>query len=288
MALTLRPLSYALGAEVCGIDIGQPMSETAFGEFYRAFLDHGILLLRNQRVTRAQHIAFSRRFGELDRHDNLPSDRAPDAHEILMVTNAPKADGKPGDGKYTGHLWHSDMSFTLVPSLGSLLRAVQIPPVGGDTMFANMTKAYDELSDGMKKLIADLHGIHTGARKILDLTPERAAEQKRLNPPVAQPVVRVHPETGRKALYIGEKVSCFAGMTPEESRPIIDYLCRHATRPRYTYRHQWQVNDIVIWDNRCTMHAALGDYADEHPRHMERTTVMGTPSGHVYQPATVH
>src|SRR6185312_9713253 len=111
---------------------------------------------------------------------------------------------------------------------GSLLRSISIPPVGGDTMFANMTKAYEALSEGMKKLIADVHGIHVGKRKIVDLTPERAAESARLNPPVAQPVVRVHPETGRKALYVGEKVSCLAGMTEEESRPLIDYLVKHA------------------------------------------------------------
>ena len=283
MTVDLRRLSYALGAEVCDINVGKPMSESTFGQIHRAFLDHGILLFRDQNITREQHIDFSRRFGELDRHDSLPRDRHPQYPELLMVTNEPKPDGKPGDGKYTGHLWHSDMSFTLVPSLGSLLRSISIPPVGGDTMFANMTKAYDALSDGMKKLIADLQGIHVGKRKIADLTPERAEESRRLNPPIAQPVVRVHPETGRKALYIGEKVECFVGMTVEESKPIIDFLIRHATQPRFTYRHQWRAHDIVIWDNRCTMHAALGDYEDSEPRHLERTTVMGTPSGHVVQ-----
>ena len=156
------------------------------------------------------------------------------------MTNIPKPDGKPSASKYTGQLWHSDMSFTLVPSLGSLLRGITIPPVGGDTMFANMTMAYDTLSDGMKKMIEDLHGIHVGKRKIVDPSSTREQEQRKLNPPIAQPVVRVHPETGRKALYIGEKVSCFVGMTPEESRPLIDYLIRHATRPHFVYRHQWR------------------------------------------------
>jgi len=136
----------------------------------------------------------------------------------------------------------------------------------------------------MKKLIANLHGIHlSGTRKLANdntgLT--RQEEQKRINPPVAQPVVRVHPETGRKALYIGEKVSRFEGMTAEESRPLIDYLVRHATRPEFVYRHQWRENDILIWDNRCTMHQALGDFDETQLRHMERTTVRGTPSGYV-------
>jgi len=284
MALKLRPLSYSLGAEVCDIDVSRNMAEQEFGELYRAFLDHGILLFRNQRITREQHIDFSRRFGELDKHDALPRDRHPQYPELLMVTNEPKPDGSPSDSKYTGRQWHSDMSFTLVPSLGSLLRCVNAPPVGGDTLFANMYVAYDALSDGMKKLLDGLHGIHlSGTRKIANDNTgvTRAVEQKRLNPPVAQPVVRVHPETGRKALYIGEKVGRFDNMTAEESRPLIDYLCRHATRPEFVYRHNWRENDIVVWDNRCTMHCALGDFDETKLRHLERTTVLGTPSGYV-------
>jgi len=284
MALKLRPLSYSLGAEVCDIDVSRNMAEQEFGELYRAFLDHGILLFCNQRITREQHIDFSRRFGELDKHDALPRDRHPQYPELLMVTNEPKPDGSPSDSKYTGRQWHSDMSFTLVPSLGSLLRCVNAPPVGGDTLFANMYMAYDALSDGMKKLLEGLHGIHlSGTRKIANDNTgvTRAVEQKRLNPPVAQPVVRVHPETGRKALYIGEKVGRFDNMTAEESRPLIDYLCRHATRPEFVYRHNWRENDIVVWDNRCTMHCALGDFDETKLRHLERTTVLGTPSGYV-------
>ena len=178
------------------------------------------------------------------------------------------------------------MSFTLVPSLGSLLRGVIVPPVGGDTMFANMYAAYEALSDGMKKLIDELHGVHSPERKnAAQVSPEWEAENRRLNPPVGQPVVRVHPETGRKALYIGEKVKRFDGMTEEESRPLIEYLVRHATRPEFVYRHQWRANDIVIWDNRCTMHVALADFDETERRHMERTTVMGTPSGYVVQAA---
>ena len=284
MPLKLRKLSYALGAEVCDIDVAGAMSERQFGEIYRAFLGNGILLFRNQDITREQHIEFSRRFGELDRHEALPRDRHPQYPELLMVTNEPKPDGSPSDTKYTGRQWHSDMSFTTAPSLGSLLKSYAVPDVGGDTLFANMTLAYEALSDGMKKLIANLHGIHqSGTRKLAnDATGrERAEEQRRLNPPVAQPVVRVHPETGRKALYIGEKVSRFDGLTAEESKPLIQYLVRHATKPEFVYRHQWQKNDILVWDNRCTMHQALGDFDETQLRHLERTTVLGTPSGYV-------
>jgi taurine dioxygenase len=283
MPITVRPLSYALGAEIQGVDLAGPLSNSEFDEIHRTFLEKGILLFRDQKITREQHIAFSRRFGELDNHDSLPRDRHPDYPELLMVTNVPKVNGNPSDSKYTGQQWHSDLSFTPEPSLGSLLRGITIPPVGGDTMFTNMYMAYDALSDGMKKMIADLHGVHNGSRKIADLSSDRAAEQKKLNPPIAQPVVRVHPETGRKALYIGEKVSRFVDMTPEESRPLIDYLVRHATRPQFVYRHQWRADDIVLWDNRCTMHIALGDYEDGETRHLERTTVRGTPSGYYLQ-----
>jgi len=284
MALKLRKLSYPLGAEVCDIDVGAPMSEGAFGEIYKAFLDHGILLFRGQNITREQHIEFSRRFGELDRHDALPRDRHPQYPELLLVTNEPKPDGSPSDSRYTGRQWHSDMSFTPQPALGSLLRSHIVPEVGGDTLFANMYAAYEALSEGMKHLIRDLHGIHrSGTRKINNAESgvSRMAEQKKLNPPIAQPLVRVHPETGRKALYLGEKVKRFDGMTEEESRPLIEYLNRHATRPEFVYRHQWRAHDILVWDNRCTMHQALGDFDETQRRHMERTTVLGTPSGYV-------
>ncbi len=283
MSVTVRPLSHALGAEILGVDLAKPLSNAQFDQIHRTFLEKGILLFRDQEITREQHIAFSRRFGELDTHESLPRDRHPDYPELLLVTNIPKGNGKPSDSNYTGQQWHSDLSFTPVPSLGSLLRGITIPPVGGDTMFTNMYLAYATLSGGMKKLIEGLHAIHTGSRKIVDLSSDRATEQRKLNPPIAQPVVRVHPETGRKALYVGDKVSCFVDMTEEESRPLIDYLVKHATRPQFVYRHQWRKNDIVLWDNRCTMHIALGDYEDGEIRHLERTTVKGTPSGYYLQ-----
>ena len=284
MALKLRRLSNALGAEICDIDVSQPMSESTFGDIHRAFLDYGILLLRGQDITREQHIEFSRRFGELDKHDSLPRDRHPDYPELLLVTNRPNADGTPSESRYTGRQWHTDLSYTTTPALGSLLRCFTLPEVGGDTLFANMTMAYDALSDGMKQMIAGLHGIHlSGTRRInrQEAGAARQAEVMRLNPPIAQPVVRVHPETGRKALYLGEKVKRFDGMTEDESKPLIDYLNGHATRPEFVYRHQWRENDIVVWDNRCALHQALGDFDETQIRHLERTTVMGTPSGYV-------
>jgi taurine dioxygenase len=180
------------------------------------------------------------------------------------------------------------MSFTPVPSLGSLLRGITVPDVGGDTVFANMSLAYETLSAGMKQMIAPLHGIQlSGTRKVNndEAGIARFQEQKKLNPPIAQPVVRVHPDTGRKALYLGDKVKRFDGFSEEESKPLIDYLNQHATRFEFIYRHEWRANDIVAWDNRCTMHLALGDFDETQRRHMERTTVLGTPSGYVVEAA---
>ncbi|MBM3341761.1 MAG: TauD/TfdA family dioxygenase [Betaproteobacteria bacterium] len=284
MSLKLRKLSHGLGAEICDINIAAPMSESAFGEIHRAFLDNGVLLFRNQNITREQHIEFSRRFGELDDHAAFPSDRHPQYPQLMLVTNEPQPDGTPSVSRYTGRRWHTDMSHTLEPSLGSLLRCWKIPGVGGDTMFANMTLAYEALSPGMQKLISKLHAIHfSGGRKLDNTIADQAhaAEQKRLSPPLAHPVVRVHPETGRKAIYLGEKVKRFDGMSEAESQPLIEYLNNHATKPEFVYRHQWHENDILLWDNRCTMHIALADFDQNERRHMERTTVMGTPSGYV-------
>lgn len=280
MSVETRPLSFNLGSEIIGVDLSKPVSDVVFRAIHRAFLDsNGLLLFRNQAITREQHIAFTRRFGELDTHDAVPLDRHQDHPEILIVANEPVIEGMASNGRSIGQNWHSDLAPSLAPALGSLLRAITIPPVGGDTMFTNMYAAYDSLSDGMKELIADLHAVHIRGRK--NVSAEWEAENRRLNPPIAQPVVRVHPETGRKALYIGEPVKSFENMTEEESAGLISFLIRHATRPQHIYRHQWRVNDILFWDNRCTMHLALGDYDQSKRRYMERTTVRGAPSGHL-------
>jgi taurine dioxygenase len=284
MTLKLRRLSYGLGAEVCDIDVSAPLTESEFGEIYQAFLDHCILLFRDQDVTREEHIEFSRRFGELDRHDAFPSDPHPQYPELMVVTNDSAPDGTPSISRYTGRRWHTDMSQTLQPAAGSLLRCWRCPDVGGDTQFANMYKAYDALSSGMKALIGELHGVHyAGTRKLENTSADQAHadEQRRISPPVAHPVARAHPETGRKAIYLGEKVKRFEGWTEEESRPLIRYLNDHAVQPEFVYRHQWRPNDIVLWDNRCTMHQALGDFDGTQSRYMERSTVLGTPLGHV-------
>lgn len=272
MGLGIRRLSYNLGAEIMGIDIRMPLDDSGFGEIHSKFLEYSILLFRGQPLTREQHVAFSRRFGDLDKNDVIRNDaqlRNKDPVLPEISVNKPGPNPKPSD--YSGEYWHSDRSNTSTPALASLLRAVEIPPVGGDTMFSNLYLAYETLSDGIKKLIEGLHGVHAPVKV------------QTTNPPLlAHPLVKVHPETGRKSLYIGDKVKQFVGMTPEESAPLIEFLCKHAARPQFVYRHQWQNDDLLIWDNRCTNHCALGDYDKTQNRHMERTTVKGAPSGYVY------
>ena len=198
MSISVRPLSYALGAEIQGVDLAQPLSNSEFDQIHRTFLESGILLFRDQKITREQHIAFSRRFGELDNHDSLPRDRHPDYPELLLVTNIPKENGKPSDSKYTGQQWHSDLSFTPCRRSARCCAASPSRRSAATRCSPTCTVAYDALSDGMKKMIEPLHGIHTGARKVDDPNSDREKEQRKINPPIAQPVVRVHPETGRR------------------------------------------------------------------------------------------
>jgi taurine dioxygenase len=284
MPLKLRRLSYNIGAEVVGLDVSQPLADAVIKQICEAWLEHGILLFRGTVLTRAQHIDFSRRFGKLDPNEEWPTLRHPDYPEILTVTHRPASKAQQSERDPSRGTWHSDRSYTLAPSKGSLLRPIDYPEVGGDTLFANMSLAYETLSDGMKQLIEGLHGVHVGGKQRVDEhASDREAAMKRINPAVAQPLVRVHPETGRKALNLGDKVSIIVGMTAEESRPLLDFLCDHATHTRFCYRHQWRNDDLMMWDNRCIMHNyLLGDYDRNEVRHMERTTLIGTPSGYRY------
>lgn len=169
--------------------------------------------------------------------------------------------------------------------MASLLHAVEIPDIGGDTMFSNLYLAYESLSDGMKKIIDALDAVHMMevTAQIDTSSTERQAESRRRNT-TAQPLVRAHPETGRKALFVGAyKVRRIVGFTADEGRPLLQFLCDHAAQPRFVYRHRWQQGDLLVWDNRCTNHMAVGDFDRSQIRHMERTTVMGSPSGYQYE-----
>jgi taurine dioxygenase len=280
MTIQIRRLSAGLGAEISGVDLAKTLDDKTFAEIQQAWRDHLILLFRNQPLTNEQHIAFSGRFGPLDDHAAIPKFRDPVHHHILPVTNQEVA----GRKQPVGRQWHSDLSTTTRPARASLLRSEVIPPVGGDTMFTNMYLAYDTLSEKMKELVDPLECIHdmTVAKHSKGRDPADLADVRRRNPPVAHPMVRVHPETGKKALYVSEMTTTgIVGLTDEEAQPILEYLYMHCVRAEFTYRHKWQVHDLLCWDNRCTMHLALSDYDIEIPRKLYRTTLLGEPSGYI-------
>ncbi len=280
MAIEIRAFSGALGAEVVGVDLSRPLDDETFERIHAAHLEHLVLAIRDQDLTPKQHIAFSRRFGELDIHV-LDQFLLPAHPEILVVSNK-QENGKAVGLKDAGSYWHSDISYREFPSLGSLLYAHQIPPQGGDTLFTNMYAAYDALSDEMTARIDGLEAVH-GYTQIYELSEHAAGsdrrplteEQKAKVPPVVHPIVRTHPETGRKALYVSPGLTIgIAGMDEEESGALLDELHEHSTRPEFVYRHRWRRHDVLFWDNRCTMHVVTG-YDPKYTRHMHRTTVKG-------------
>ena len=283
MALDIHPLSHAIGAEITGLDLNASLDDATIADIRAAWLDYNVLLFRDQALTPDNHIAFSRRFGTLDDHRSRPDEQLPGYPEIFLVTNHPRSNGKPSRTRNTGRQWHTDFSYTKRPALGSLLHCYEIPEKGGDTMFANMTMAWDGLSDGMKRLLEPLQAVHDASNIGSFRTRDQAEVQiiRDNNPPIAQPVMRIHAETGKAALYVTESATThFVGMSVEESRPILEYLFKQSTRDEVTYRHRWRVGDLVMWDNRCTLHRALMDYSHEiDRRHMLRTTILGQASG---------
>lgn len=280
MTITIKRLSPAAGASVTGLDLKRPLDRSTVNELHGALAEHGLLLFRNADITPAEHVAFSRHFGPLEAH--VIGEFALQGHpEIFVVSNVLEGN-KPKGAVYAGQYWHSDLSYMAAPSLGSLLLCREMPDIGGDTMWASMYLAYDTLSQAMKEFLDRLTAVHDYSHAYdtyfahLKERPPLTAEQRAKTPPVEHPVIRTHPVTGRKALYVNPGFTTgFVGMPAEESRPILDFLFRHSTRPEFIYRHRWHVHDLIFWDNRCTMHYALADYDFSVRRHMHRTTVGG-------------
>jgi len=266
------PVSPAIGAELLGIDLSQDLSDEAIDEIRQALLDHLVIFFRNQSVTPSQQIAFSQRFGELSFYPFVSG--LPDYPEIVEVRK------EPDETTNFGGLWHTDTSYLPIPPLGSLLYALEVPPSGGDTLFANMYMAYDALSDTMKDLLVGLHGVNSAERgsaastrvdRIRD-NPKKANE---IVTTATHPLVRTHPETGRKALYCSDAHTMhIEGMTLEESQPILRYLYRQQQRPEFSCRFQWTPGALAFWDNRAAQHNALNDYHG-HRRVMHRVTLAG-------------
>ena len=282
--VTITPLGFALGAQITGIDLRQPLDDFARKEIIDAWHKHLVLIFPQQDLDSAQQIAFSRNFGELEQNDFQPHYRDAAQPEILLVTNR-MTNGKPSETRNTGRNWHTDLSYTTRPAKASLLLCKEKPPVGGDTMFANMYLAYETLSARMRAFIETLEAVHDVAliKGIEKRDPVKVDDMKRRNPPVVHPVVKTHPETGKKALFLGQRIRGFVGFTDEESAPILKFLNDHATSAEFVYRHRWSVGDLVMWDNRCMLHMALPDFDQTKIRHMTRTSILGELSGRVFE-----
>jgi taurine dioxygenase len=280
MSFDIRPLSPVLGAEVVGLDLSDTLEDADFARVRRAFDEHSVLVFRDQqRLAPEQQIAFSRRFGPLEIHvqERFLLRGHP---EILVVSNVFE-NGQPIGLVDAGHYWHSDLSYMAEPSLGSMLHAQELPAEGGDTLFLGMHAAYDALDAAMKARIAPLDAEHSYLarnKKQADGNPYRPQLDQMAAakvPPVVHPMVRVHPGTGRPALFISEGFTTrVIGLPEEESRALLARLFAHMTEPRFIYRHRWRPHDLVFWDNRATLHFATGC-----PAHLRRTLYRTTVRG---------
>ncbi|WP_244120248.1 TauD/TfdA dioxygenase family protein [Burkholderia gladioli] len=275
----MLPFDGALGAEIVGLDLSRPIGEDDFARIHRAHLDHHVVVFRDQRITPDEHVAFSARFGPLQRHV-LAQFALPGHPEVLIVSNILE-NGQPIGLGDAGHFWHSDLSYKEKPSLGSLLHAQELPAEGGDTLFANMHLAWDALPEALKREVEGRRAEHTYLARYAELqarspwrpnlTPEQIAQVK----VVDHPIVRTHPETGRRALFVSEHFTTrIVGLPEDESRALLDELFAHSVRDEFVYRHQWREHDLVFWDNRSLMHLAAGT-PDHLRRKLYRTTIEG-------------
>jgi taurine dioxygenase len=280
-ALTIQAFDGPLGAEVNGLDLEQPVSDHDIGRIRAALVKHGLVVLRDQRITPEQHVAFSRRFGPLQIHV-LNRFHLPRHPEILIVSNVVE-NGQPIGLVDAGADWHSDLSYVATPSLGALLHAQELPAEQGDTLYANMSNAYDTLPADVKKILEGRRAVHSYVyryKRLQQLSPWRAdLTQKQIDevPPVEHPVIRVHPENGRKALFVSEGfTSHIIGLPADESSALLKFLHEHTIRPENVYTHKWRAHDMVFWDNRSTVH-----YAAITPQHLRRTLYRTTVEGDV-------
>lgn len=268
-----------LGAQVLGLDLAQPLSQGDFQRLHHAHLDHHVLVFRDQRITPQQQVDFSRRFGPLQIHV-LRQFQLPTQPEVLIISNIVE-NGQPIGLGDAGHFWHSDLSYKEVPSLGSMLHAQELPDEGGDTVFANMHLAWESLPAALRHAVRGARAEHSYLSQYEELrrcNPWRPAlTQAQIDEvkPVTHPVVRVHPETGRRALFVSEHFTTrIVGLPDDESRALLDELFAHSVRPEHLYVHRWQPHDLVFWDNRSLMHLATG-CPPEQRRKLYRTTIEG-------------
>lgn len=275
----VRAFDAPLGAEIVGIDLSVPLSDSDFARVHRAHLDYHVVVFRDQRITPQQHVQFSARFGPLQRH--VLKQFALAGHpEILIVSNVVE-DGKPIGLGDAGKYWHSDLSYKELPSLGSLLHAQELPSEGGDTLFANQHLAYDELPAHLRTAIDGRSAEHSYLAKYAELQKNAPWRPKLTEAQIAEvqavvhPIVRTHPETGKKALFVSEHFTTrVVGLPEDESQALLNELFALSSRDELVYRHQWADHDLVFWDNRSVTHLAAG-CPDHLRRKLFRTTIEG-------------
>lgn len=278
MSLHIAAMDAPLGAEATGIDLEQPPSDADFARLRAAFEERSVLVIRDQQISPAAHVAFSRRFGPLEQHV-LRQFHLSGFPEILVVSNVVER-GRPIGLADAGRYWHSDLSYMKEPSLGSLLHARLLPLEGGDTLFVSMAAAYEALPADLRARLDGYTAVHDySARNAYqanqNLRPALTPEQTKAVPPVIHPVVRIHPATGRKALFVNEGFTTrILQLDEAESTALLKRLCAHMVEDRFIYRHKWQPHDLVMWDNRATIHLAAGC-----PAHMGRTMFRTTVKG---------
>ena len=272
-AFTIEPLSPVLGASIAGLDLREPLAEATRRAVYDAFVRYHVLCFRDQHLTDDQQIAFTEQFGTLERH--MAMNRGKRNPLVHIVTNL-DADGKPS-GVVASTKWHSDKSFRPQPSLATILHALVMPPDGGETCFASMVAAYEALPDAEKAALDGVRVVHSWeisrARAGSRATPEEIADA----PPMTHPLVRTIPETGRKALFMGEHAVYFEGQPEDVGRARLEELQAFAVQERFIYRHKWTLGDLLMWDNRCLLHCANTNFdAARFPRVLQRTCLRGT------------
>lgn len=274
--LATRSLSASLGAEIRGVDL-RSLTEGAFAALHEAFLRHHVLCIRDQELTADQQLIFAERFGKPEVH---PIVEGTDEHPEVVRAFKPA-----GQRASFGVGWHSDNSFFDEPSLGTVLYGVTIPPVGGDTLYASMEAAWEALSPAMQSWLQELHGVHsamkaydpaiTGDSKYDGDGPIKYRWSESIRDEVRHPLVRTHPETGRRSIYVNPMFTTgVAELHDDEGQALLEFLFRHCARPEFTCRLQWEPGTVAVWDNRCVWHYAMDDYPD-HERLMFRVTIAG-------------
>jgi alpha-ketoglutarate-dependent taurine dioxygenase len=279
--ITLTRRHPLIGAEIRGVDLWRVDDET-FRRIYDAWLRHLLLVFPEQNLTDEEQIAFARRFGDLEIHPSREhrSSRHPEIYRVANVDehgNIMPQDSKGWRYMNLTWLWHSDSSFREVPSMGSILHGIEVPPEGGDTLFANMYAVYEALPDAMKERVRGLRIVHSHDQVLShDQKLRSASEDYARLPPVRHPLVRRHPVTGRLSLFLSpHTMTRVERLTDDEGRALLDQLTAFATQDRFVYRHKWRKHDVIFWDNRCTMHAVMPYDAANRRRIMHRTTIMG-------------